>query len=90
MLQCQPLDAVLAVRACRTTFLSFCNHTESRCIYVHVVSQEGGEGEVIKVSSSPPTRVNDKAMVFLKCSHASKLNRENLSQDVIYSGKYSM
>ena len=53
---------------------------------MHVVRTDEGDGEVIKISSSPPSRVSDKAMVFLKCSHASKLTRENLAQDVIYSG----
>lgn len=70
----------------RAAFLSFCNHSESRCLFVHLVRAEGGDGEVIQVSSSPPPHLNNKAMVFLKCSHASKLSRENLSQDVIYTG----
>ena len=85
-LQKLPVLATLYTYNCRVTFLSFCNHSESRCIFVHVVRTDAGDGEVIKVSSSPPSRVNDKAMVFLKCSHASKLTRENLAQDVIYSG----
>ena len=71
---------------CRAAFLSFCNHSESRCIFVHLVKTEEGNGGIIQISSSPPSRLDDKAMVFLKCSHASKLNRENLAQDVMYTG----
>lgn len=71
----------------RATFLSFCNHSESRCIFVHTTTAEGRDGELIQVSSSPPPHLSNKAIVFLKCSHASKLSRENLAQDVIYTGK---
>ena len=71
---------------CRASFLSFCNHSESRCIFVHVVRADREGGEIIQVSSSPPSSLDNKAMVILKCSHASKLSKENLAQDVIYTG----
>ena len=70
----------------RATFLSFCNHSESRCIFVHTKRAERGDGEMIQVSSSPPPHLSNKAIVFLKCSHTSKLSRENLAQDVMYTG----
>ena len=70
----------------RAAFLSFCNHSESRCIFVHIVRAGRTDGEVIQVSSSPPPFLDNKAMVFLKCSHSSKLSRENLAQDVMYTG----
>ena len=53
---------------------------------MHAAGTDGGGSEIIKISSSPPSHVSDKAMVFLKCSHASKLTRENLPEDVMYSG----
>ena len=53
---------------------------------MHLVGTERGDGGGIQVSSTPPPHLSDKAMVFLKCSHASKLSRENLAQDVMYTG----
>lgn len=44
----------------------------------------GGEG-TIRVTSHPPAHLSDKSLVFLKCSHASKLSRESIAEDVVYS-----
>ncbi len=43
-----------------------------------------GEGS-IRVSTHPPSQLSDKSLVFLKCSHASKLSRESIAEDVVYS-----
>ena len=32
----------------------------------------------------PPQGLSDKALFFLKCSHASKLSRESMGFDVVY------
>lgn len=37
------------------------------------------------VSPNPPRRLSEKSIVFLKCSHASKLSRESIGNDVVYS-----
>lgn len=37
------------------------------------------------VSPNPPQRLSEKSIVFLKCSHASKLSRESIGNDVVYS-----
>ena len=69
----------------RTAFLAFCNHSESRKLFVYLSSKdEGGEGG-ITVSATPPRQLSDKALFFLKCSHASKLSRESIGHDVVYS-----
>lgn len=39
----------------------------------------------IQISSRAPQTVTDKSIIFLKCYHAAKLNRENISSDVAYS-----
>ena len=39
----------------------------------------------MRVSARPPRRLNDKSITFLKCSHASKLTRESIGRDVVYS-----
>lgn len=39
----------------------------------------------IRVSAKPPRILSDKALFFLKCGHASKLNRESMGVDVVYS-----
>lgn len=39
----------------------------------------------IVVSPTPPRTLSEKALIFLKCTHASKLSRENMGGDVIYS-----
>lgn len=39
----------------------------------------------IQISSHAPETVTDKSIFFLKCYHAAKLNRENISGDVAYS-----
>ena len=71
----------------RTAFLAFCNHSEARRLFVYLSSREeaGGEGGGITVSATPPRHLSDKALFFLKCSHASKLNRESIGHDVVYS-----
>ena len=69
----------------RTAFLAFCNHSESRKLFVYLSSKdEGGEGG-ITVSATPPRQLSDKALFFLKCSHASKLSRESIGHNVVYS-----
>ena len=69
----------------RAAFLAFCNHSESRRIFIHLTSSEDrGEGQ-IHVGTSPPKTLSDKSLFFLKCSHASKLSRESISEDVVYS-----
>ena len=45
---------------------------------------DGGVGQ-IRVSAKPPNYLSDKALFFLKCDHASKLNRESMGFDVVYS-----
>ena len=64
-----------------SVFLAFCNHSESRRIFIHVT----GDEDQIRVDSSPPRALSDKLLFFLKCSHASKLNRESIGHDVVYS-----
>lgn len=39
----------------------------------------------IRVSATPPQSLSDKALFFLKCGHASKLSRESMGFDVVYS-----
>ena len=68
----------------RTAFLAFCNHSESRKLFVYLSSKDEGEGG-ITVSATPPRQLSDKALFFLKCSHASKLSRESIGHDVVYS-----
>ena len=68
----------------RTAFLAFCNHSEARKLFVYLSSKDEGEGG-ITVSATPPRQLSDKALFFLKCSHASKLSRESIGQDVVYS-----
>ena len=69
--------------ACRAAFLAFCNHSESRRLFVHL--EEEGEGITMRVSARPPQRLSEKSITFLKCSHASKLTRESIGRDVVYS-----
>lgn len=68
---------------CRAAFLAFCNHSESRRLFVHL--EEEGEGTIMRVSARPPQRLSEKSITFLKCSHASKLTRESIGRDVVYS-----
>lgn len=65
----------------RAAFLAFCNRSESRKIFIHLTTDEGQ----IQVNTSPPKTLSDKSLFFLKCSHASKLNRESIGEDVVYS-----
>ena len=74
----------LSPKPSRTAFLAFCNHSESRKLFVYLSSKDEGEGG-ITVSATPPRQLSDKALFFLKCSHASKLSRESIGQDVVYS-----
>ncbi len=85
----QPMIVQLSpLSACRSAFLAFCNHSESRRLFVHLPGERsqdvGGEG-VMRVTSDPPGQLSDKSLVFLKCSHASKLSRESIAEDVVYS-----
>lgn len=73
----------------RAAFLAFCNHSESRCLFVYLIPDQRGEyaegvGQ-IRISATPPQSLSDKALFFLKCSHASKLHRESMGFDVVYS-----
>lgn len=73
----------------RAAFLAFCNHSESRRLFVYLLPDQSGncaEGVgQIRVSAKPPRILSDKALFFLKCGHASKLNRESMGVDVVYS-----
>ena len=51
---------------------------------MYLSPKDKGEGG-ITVSATPPRKLSDKALFFLKCSHASKLSRESIGQDVVYS-----
>lgn len=83
------LQIISFVLYSRSALLAFCNHSESRKLYVYQISEQqnlAGEGVgPIVVSSTPPKTLSDKALFFLKCTHASKLSRENMGGDVIYS-----
>ncbi len=74
----------------RTAFLAFCNHSESRRLFVYLIPEERSEYATewvgqIRVSATPPRHLSDKALFFLKCSHASRLHRESMGFDVVYS-----
>ncbi|KAL5499629.1 hypothetical protein EMCRGX_G011081 [Ephydatia muelleri] len=76
------LRNLLADARNRAALLSFCNNSEARCLYVYLPSDAEGS---IQISSRAPQIVTDKSIIFLKCYHAAKLNRENISSDVAYS-----
>ena len=74
----------------RTAFLAFCNHSESRRLFVYLIPEESSEYTTewvgqIRVSAMPPRQLSDKALIFLKCSHASRLHWESMGFDVVYS-----
>ena len=71
---------ILAYIQCRLAFLSFCNHSDSRRLFVY----PSHEGRVC-VSATPPRRLDEKALFFLKAAHASRLSRESMQEDVVYS-----
>ena len=70
----------------REVFLHFCNSGESRVLFVQLppADTEGLEDdEEPCVSLQPPKRITEKAIMFIKCLHASKLSREEISSEVI-------
>lgn len=69
----------------RAAFLAFCNHSEARRIFIHLTSEDSEEEGQIRVDTAPPKTLSEKSLFFLKCSHASKLSRESIGQDVVYS-----
>ena len=67
-------------------FLHFCNSGESRVLFVQLPSpdSEGLEDDEDPcVSLQPPKRIMEKAIMFIKCLHASKLSREEISNEVV-------
>ena len=67
-------------------FLHFCNSGESRVLFVQLppADTEGLEDDEDPcVSLQPPKRITEKAIMFIKCLHASKLSREEISSEVI-------
>ena len=76
------VHALLATMSCsRSAFLNFCNSSEARQLFIHV-SERGG---ALHVAPSPPKSITEKALFFLKCSHASKLTKETITEDVVYT-----
>ena len=67
----------------REMFLHFCN---SGILFVQLPSpdSEGLEdNEDPCVSLQPPKRIMEKAIMLIKCLHASKLSREEISNEVV-------
>ena len=66
----------------RSAFLDVCNNSEVRHLFIHLPSDGLG---CIKLPRLPPSELSNKALFFLKCSNASRLSKENISEDVVYS-----
>ena len=68
-------------------FLHFCNGGESRILFVQLPSSDSegleDDEDAPCVSLQPPKRITEKAIMFIKCLHASKLSREEISNEVI-------
>jgi len=74
----------------RAALLAFCNHSEARKLYVYQglerqeFSREDSTGPIV-ASPTPPKSLRQKALIFMKCTNASRLSRENMGGDVVYS-----
>ena len=69
----------------KEVFLHFCNGGESRVLFVQLPPSdtEGlDDDDVPCVSLQPPKRITEKAIMFIKCLHASKLSREEISNEL--------
>ena len=71
----------------REVFLHFCNSGESRVLFVQLPPPDYDGQEIDEdspcVSLQPPKRILEKAILFVKCLHASKLSREDIFNEVI-------
>ena len=67
----------------RCNFLEFCNNSESRHLFVYMSSADGCGP--ITVSKQPPPKLSSKLLFLLKCTSSSRLIKESISQDVVYS-----
>lgn len=65
---------------CRSAFLSFCNNSEIRHLFVHFPTKGTGP---LHVSPSPPDSLATKSLFFLKSSHASRLTKDTISNEVV-------
>ena len=58
-------------------FLDFCNNEDVRRVFVT------NNHTYLSVSSTAPSQLGKKTMVFVKCTHATKLTKETMNRDVM-------
>ena len=63
------------------SFLEFCNNEDVRCLFIFTKEPKN----TLEASLSPPTGLRSKAMFFLKTNQASKLTKDNIKTDVVYT-----
>ena len=78
---------ILKVFLYRLRFLDFCNNSETRHLFVHLPTErEEATGTcTLRVSSHPPDSIHTKALFFIKNTHASRLNKETIGNEVVCS-----
>ncbi|XP_033103095.1 dynein heavy chain 9, axonemal-like [Anneissia japonica] len=65
----------------RQIFMEFCNNEDIRRLFVYTKEPK----TTLTVSISPPLKFHGKAMFFLKTNQASKLTKDNIREDVVYT-----
>ncbi|XP_033641709.1 dynein beta chain, flagellar outer arm-like [Asterias rubens] len=75
------LKALFASDENRHSFLEFCNNEDVRRLFIFTKEPKN----TLEASLSPPTGLRSKAMFFLKTNQASKLTKDNIKTDVVYT-----
>ncbi|XP_071959570.1 uncharacterized protein [Antedon mediterranea] len=65
----------------RQVFMEFCNNEDIRRLFVYCKEPKS----TLVVSLHPPIKLLGKAMFFLKTNQASKLTKDNIREDVVYT-----
>jgi dynein heavy chain len=75
------LKALFASDENRHSFLEFCNNEDVRRLFIFTREPKN----TLVASLNPPTGVRTKAVFFLKTNQASKLTKDNIKTDVVYT-----
>lgn len=65
----------------RHAFLEFCNNEDVRRLFVYTIPPKS----TLVASLTPPQGVRSKAVFFLKTNQASKLTKDNIRTDVVFT-----
>ena len=75
------VNIVFALCLPRHAFLEFCNNEDVRRLFVYTTEPK----YTLTASLTPPIGLRTKAVFFLKTNQASKLTKDNIRTDVVFT-----